>query len=375
LAANLQLSALNLESSGKKEIIQSSRQILNQIIIWLNNLQQIEGLDPEILLFAENIVNSLKIIDQGDTFSKIESDEFVTPALAQLENNAKSIHKAEITSLDAIDENLLQQPKVKDDIYKLQNQTMTSSDINQSRLNSTAIITGTEESKEKEKIDLFKKLAKAPDRWDFISSLASFMNSYENFMHFLIPNLYFEIVRNLHTYDCSNQKLLHESIQYPTNQMKKIITKLLREAPGASLLRRIRRIRLDNRMDLEIDSTLNEIEREHVKWLVESYFSTLTKYLDPNNPVPPPLETLLEKSHFRVKQFSLGPLTIETRLMSVFQKATNSCWVETNNTVSDENASKDQKVIQLSTVQLLADLGEFVLTEKRFLNLLEDLKA
>ena len=201
------------------------------------------------------------------------------------------------------------------------------------------------------------------------------MDSYTHLMHLLIPNLAFEVATELNKYECANKLLLHDSITHPTLALQNLITKLLREAPGSNLFRRIRRNRIDKGIDIDYDQRVNISESEVIKGMVGDYFETLTNYLDPENPTPAVIDNLYERTKENFKNYSLGPLTVEARLTAVIKNVTETLFSEAEEAFSNSAASVNTKVIYLATTQLLCDFQNFLLKETRILKFLEELKS
>lgn len=378
LTTNLRLNSLFLKSSKNSEAILEGQQILNELENWVVYLQQYYTLDPDIKSILDRVANSVRQADQLELPTKQSP---ITPLKSESTlsetANSSSPEKFETSVVDHDLSQDLVASSVEGEHFnadQIEPSVSSPSEITTDPNNATQIESPSEKIEEK---SLFNRSVNINDRWDYINNIETFMQGYERFVHLLLPNFILSIIKELHRYETSDQQLQHISVQYPMNQLYIILTKLLREAPGASLLRRIRRIRRQTGTDLTKDSTLNIMELQLVTKLVHRYFSTLEKYFDPSTATPPSVDTLLTKTKSNVNQFSLGPLTVETRIMNVMRRTTEEAFDKFYSVLTDgnEQISKKDKIIQLAGIQLLTELGSSVLSERRLLQLLEDLKA
>jgi hypothetical protein len=365
LSANLQLNALILNSLGNSKAKEESQVIIKNILTWLRTLNQYVELDSTKIL-VDALIDS---VDKSNRYNLLFEDESSSSKTNMSNTKENSSLNSIINESEIQQRNNFGHEKEKED-------QLSGSDIGDLlKHNIDDLINDDDPFIDKEEKKFFRRNKSVNDQWDYISTIKSFMSSYTNLMHILIPNLALEVAVELNRYGCDNKLLLHDSITHPTLAFQNLITKLLREAPGSNLFRRIRRNRLDKGIDINFDESVNASEAEQIKNLVISYFETLTKYLDPSNPVPPGIDTLYEKTKGNYRKFSLGPLTIETRLTAVIKNVTESSFKEAEESISNEAASTSTKAIYLATTQLLCDFQNFLLQESRIRRFLEELKS
>lgn len=372
LATNLQLNSLFLKNTNNPSAISQGQVILSQISKWLSNLEKDERITLQLRSLILNLMESLNLLYINDEIEPISTNLDHESSVIPMSDQISTSDEANTDGQTNL--NILSPISPNEDLSEVSN----SSEIltpSPTSITSTLSPLSPENEVSKPQKSFFTRLDNSIDHWDYIDNINVFMGGYERFMHFLLPNLYFEVIKELHHYETSGDfSLLHLSIQQPSHQMRIIITKLLREAPGASLLRRIRR---ETGIKLELDTNLTVIEREHIKHIVKNYFITLTKYLDPDNPILLSIDTFFAKIESNVNQYSLGPVTIETRLVNVMRRVAEDFFnvFSTRLMNEPEKLTTTQKVIQLATIQMLTQLGNLILEESRFFKLLEDLKA
>jgi hypothetical protein len=156
--------------------------------------------------------------------------------------------------------------------------------------------------------------------------------------------------------------------------LQNLITKFLREAPGSNLFRKIRRVKLDNEVDLSFEQAVNIGERQNIRNLIKNYFDILTQHLE-NSESPVSIDSLLERTRNNFKQFSLGPASVEMRLTAVIKHVTDASFSDAEEAIKNDNASLKTKVIYLASTLLLCDFQNFLLNEPRIVKFLEDLKG
>lgn len=363
LTANLQINSIILNTLNNPDALDENQNVLNNLLNWLKSLSQISGLNQNEQILIESLKESVRKAKSIDIFLNKKNFPLVNNVLATNEINSNTtIDQPQISS--ATLENLESKP--------IPNQEQTS--------NSEETMTESSGGSENNKITEAPKSfiyrdAEESDRWDYLAHIYSFIQSYEHLMHLLLPNLAFEVVKELHRFNSQNQMVITEAISYPSVLIQNLITKLLREAPGSNLFRRIRRIKLDNEVDLKIEQAANIGERQNIKLFVASYFKTISDYLDPQNSNPPNFVLLEEKSKSNLKQFSLGPASVEMRVTAVIKHVTESALNDAEQAINNENASLKTKIIYLATIQLMCDFQNFLLSEPRIVKFLEELKS
>lgn len=351
LSANLQLNSLILNTLNNTDALDENQSVLNTLLNWLKSVSQLNGLNQDEITLIESLKESVR---------KSKAYDFVLPENKSLEiiNNANKTSEESLAVVESSNE---------------------TSELTKQEGSDLVITSENQKEDEEDQNDLeksfFFRTVQEEDRWNYLSTIQSFITSYEHLMHLLIPNLAFEVVIELHRYDSQNKFIINEAISYPSVHLQTMITKFLREAPGSNLFRRIRRIQLDNEVDIKLEQAVNIGERQNIKKVVGTYFETLTKFLDPSLENKPKLETLEEQTKLTVKQFSLGPASVEMRLTAVIKHATESALGDAENVIQNENASINTKVIYLATTLLICDFQNFLLNEPRIVKFLEDLKS
>lgn len=365
LSANLQLNSLLINSLKNSKAIEESHDIMKNILGWLQTLNQYAELPDNTNVLVGALIDSVKksnnynlLFDFDEEISKsLPETKFYKGKPYETPNDVKISNEqlGDNSTIDLINETNLSQEKLNNSIDSevIEDTEVAEEDVNK----------------------FYNRKKELNDQWDYVSSIKTFMSSYTHLMHNLIPNLALEVAIELNRYDCNNKLLLHDTITNPTLAFQNLITKLLREAPGSNLFRRIKRIRSDAGIDLVFDQQVNISEIQKIKEIVSIYFETLTKYLDPSNPTPAVVDTLFEKTKGNYLQFSLGPITIEARLTAVIKNVAETSFKESEEAYTNDAASTNTKVIYLATTQLICDFQNFLLSENRILVFLQDLKS
>ena len=354
LSANLQLNSLLLNSLGNSKALDESNSIIRNILSWLRTLTQYSDLDSTKIL-VDALIDA---VDRSNKYNLTINPQNIQPLM---DSNVSRVSNS--TGTQKNDGSIIPNHST-----NKRNPVTNIDDL-------VNVDHPFQENQPTEAKSFFNRDSELKDQWDYVSTIKSFISSYINLMHVLIPNLAFEVAIELNRYNCDNKLLLHDSITHPTLAFQNLITKLLREAPGSNLFRRIRRHRLDRGIDIDADQRVNASESDKIRNLVVSYFETLGKYLDPANTAQENLDALFEKTRGNYRQFSLGPLSVEARLTAVVKNVTETAFNEATDVFSNEAASKSTKVVYLATTQLLCDFQNFLLQETRSRNFLEELKS
>lgn len=371
MAANLQLNSLAVQASRNDQAIQEGQTILAQMLEWLEALVQYEGLGQGELSLVRHLQETVRRATQTTT----KTDQPAPIALTHHSEQSTSENVGGGAATETIEGNGTISPPSTGNKEDLTNSNEPTGDANPVPAMEVVETTAQEEPNISKPVGFFNRQDEPEDRWDYLGNINTFMHSYNQLMHLLIPNLFFEVAVELHKFDGKDPYVVSESITYPTVQLQSIVTKFLREAPGASLFRRMRRKKREKGVDVDTECTLTISEQSHVKEVVATYFKTLEKYLDPENPTPPKLATLFEKTGLAVKQFSLGPITVEARLTAVIKAFTDLLWTKIGDKFSSEELTDREKVIRLATVQLFCNIENLMLSEGRFIRFLEECKA
>ncbi len=363
LSANLQLNSLTLNTLNNPDALDENQNILNNLLNWLKSLSQVSGLNQNEILLIDSLKESVRKAKSFDILINKTNFSLIDNQIMDNKNQNKTQINLSTSDVEKIDT------------------TNVTEEINADQTDNT-IITEQEnldkkDNEEKPEIPIafIYREIQENDRWDYLTSIQTFITSYEHLMHLLIPNLALEVVKELHHFDSQNKMVINEAIAYPSLLFQNMITKFLREAPGSNLFRRIRRIKLDNDVDINIEQAVNIGEKQNIKIIVNNYFNTLTEYLDPNSTKQQSLGILEDKTKNNLKQFSLGPASVEMRLTAVIKHVTDSALSDAEQAIQNENASLKTKIIYLATTQLMCDYQNFLLNEPRIIKFLEELKS
>lgn len=353
LSANLQLNSIVLNTLNNTDALDENQSVLNNLLNWLKSVSQIDGLSQSELVIIEGLKDSVR---------KAKSYDFVLEKQKNISTTTETNNP------------------VSNDIEVKPEPMEISAEQNNQDLDSTTSLeaqeTGEEENEQEDsQTTFFFRTSNEKDRWDYLANIQSFISSYEHLMHILMPNLVLEVVNELHRYDGQNKLIVNEAISYPSVLLQNMVTKFLREAPGSNLFKRIRRIKLDSEIDLNFEQAVNIGERKNIKSFVGTYFDNLTRFLDPNSQFQPNIDTFSDQTKSRVKQFSLGPASVEMRLTAVIKHVTDSALKDAEEIMDNENALLKTKIIYLATTQLICDFQNFLLAEPRIVKFLEDLKS
>jgi len=361
LSASLQQNSIIINTLNNPNALDEHQNVLNSLLIWLKSLNQLNDLSQGEQTLIDSLKESVRKAKSIDIpISKMNTFSLINNTI---ETNRSNL--GESTELKA-SESVVIETEVSTDQTSQEVEHLGETDV------PTAVEPITEEKIEK---TFFYRMSNEEDRWDYLVNITTFIASYEHLMHLLIPNLILEVVKELHRYDCDNKLVINEAITYPSTLLQNLVTKVLREAPGSNLFRRIRRIKLDHDIDLNYEQTVNIGERHNIKGFVSNYFSTLSEYLDPEIESVPELGPLEEKTKHNFKQFSLGPISVEMRLTAIIKHTAESAWKDAEQALTNENASLKTKAIYLGTTQLICDFQNFLLNESRLLTFLEELKS
>jgi|GEM_PF-6861442 len=145
--------------------------------------------------------------------------------------------------------------------------------------------------------------SRTTDPWGILETTWRLIMDYAPTEDVLIPTLCYEVSKQLH-----EASLPSEAIRIPSMTLRKIIVKLLREAPYSQLLQNVK---VKGSTD---DLTLTDEEKAAISKIVNSY---LTRFKSqPNVDSYSPL--ILEESKMFLESFNWGGLTVEKRILQLF---------------------------------------------------------
>ena len=359
LSASLQQNAIILNTLNNPNALDENQTVLNNLLNWLKSLNQIGGLSQGEKVLIEALIESVRKAKSFEmNFDKNSSVSLVSDNSLQLNSE---IEKSLISKVSEVHISNIEESK-ENTVEGIKQETVDEEEISHS-----------EPEQKDTDLSFFYRMNEENDRWEYLTSIQNFVSSYEHLMHLLIPNLAYEVVAELHRYDCKNKLVINEAISYPSVLFQNLITKFLREAPGSNLFRRIRRIKLDNEIDITFEQAVNIGERKNIKLIVGNYFSTLSKFLDPETDTG--IERYGESVKTSFRNFSLGPASVEMRLTAVIKHISESAFNDAEQAIHNDNASIKTKIIYLATTQLICDFQNFLLNEPRLVIFLEDLKS
>ncbi|MGQ4913399.1 MAG: hypothetical protein ACP6IU_01475 [Candidatus Asgardarchaeia archaeon] len=145
--------------------------------------------------------------------------------------------------------------------------------------------------------------SRTTDPWGILETTWRLIMDYASTEDVLIPTLCYEVSKQLH-----EASLPSEAIRIPSMTLRKIIVKLLREAPYSQLLQNVK---VKGSTD---DLTLTDEEKAAISKIVNSYLTRFES--QPNVDSYSPL--ILEESKMFLESFNWGGLTVEKRILQLF---------------------------------------------------------
>jgi hypothetical protein len=216
-------------------------------------------------------------------------------------------------------------------------------------------------------VDIGGMFLRNPDYQDtlgVIESIKALINTYSNLSHLGFPNYYLAACEEIYRYRVLEDSPLPDHraiIQIPTQKLKNVISKLLREAPSARLLQNLRRM-----FPAEYDSTPSSTEREQIRSIIERYFLNVSMYSDDDQS----LSNSLSISRNILKEYNLGAGDLESRIPNVSFIIVKEIHEELN-LLSKDNF---KRFILSETIILIHRLNDSILQNDRFLYFLRRLK-
>lgn len=217
------------------------------------------------------------------------------------------------------------------------------------------------------KFDIGGVFHRNPDYHDtlgVIESIKALIASYSNLSHLGFPNYYLAACEELYRYIVLKESHLPDQqaiIQIPTQKLKSVISKLLREAPSARLLQNLRRM-----FPAEYDSIPSSIEQEEIRGIIEKYFLNISKYSNENQS----LSNSLSISRNILKEYNLGAGDLESRIPNVSFIIVKEIHEEVTKLTTDNF----KRFILSETIILIHRLNDSILQNERFVFFLRRLK-
>ncbi len=212
--------------------------------------------------------------------------------------------------------------------------------------------------------DIFQRKSEYVDKIGVIESIKALISSYSNLSHLGFPNYYLAACEEIYHHEIMNDSSLPDKqavIQIPTLQLKRIISKLLREAPSARLLQNLRRM-----FPAEYDSTPSTAEKDQIKDIIRKYFLNLSEYSTENQS----LSNSLSMSRNIMREYNLGAGDLESRIPNVSFNIVK----EIHEEVQKVNIDDFKKFILSETIILIHRLNDSILQNERFVFFLRRLK-
>lgn len=404
-SANLKMQSLIIKASQSQEIQNESKEIIDQLIQWINTVQNFSGIEKNlkglILILANTLENITTIENKSKIPEKISnSRSSVKEETIEIKGNYDYINDLVEDSLnhESIDktspiDNKISESVLDDTILKTPDKqpliSSEDSNNNNTLMERTSKTLGfldrlseigtkadqpiedilvSQEGQQK----LFHRILKPADEWGYIEHLSTLLRNYSNIMHLALPNFLFSIVEELHRYRSDNMELMEQIVAIPSAAMNNLVSKFLKEAPSASLLRRLRANRRMAQIDIEDDVNINEEDKIQIKSYVEQYYETMKKYLEMNNPLA--VNSYYDKLTQSLINFSLGPVEIETRIIQIIKANINDLLTKAKPIPNKPNSLVTETAL-LATAEIIFDMTDYWLEEgSRIRQFLEEMK-
>ncbi len=211
---------------------------------------------------------------------------------------------------------------------------------------------------------VFRRYPNYQDTLGVIESIKALINTYSNLSHIGFPNYYLAACEEINRYQILDDSPFpdHQAIiQIPTQKLKNIISKLLREAPSARLLQNLKRM-----FPAEHDITPSSTEQEQIRAIIEKYFLNVSMYSDGDQS----LSNSLNISRNILKEYNLGSGDLESRIPNVSFTIVKEIHEEL------DQLSKDnfERFILSETIILIHRLNDSILQNEQFVFFLRKLK-
>ncbi|MFX0085359.1 MAG: hypothetical protein ACFFAU_06770 [Candidatus Hodarchaeota archaeon] len=211
---------------------------------------------------------------------------------------------------------------------------------------------------------VFRRYPNYRDTLGVIESIKALINSYSNLSHLGFPNYYLAACEEIYRYQILDDSTLpdHQAIiKVPTQKLKNIISKLLREAPSARLLQNLKRM-----FPAEHDITPSSTEQEQIRAIIEKYFLNVSMYSDEDQS----LSNSLSISRNILKEYNLGSGDLESRIPNV----SFSIVKEIHEELDQLSRDNFKRFILSETIILIHRLNDSILQNERFVFFLRRLK-
>ncbi|MHA2304041.1 MAG: hypothetical protein ACXACU_01525 [Candidatus Hodarchaeales archaeon] len=212
--------------------------------------------------------------------------------------------------------------------------------------------------------EIFQRKPEYTDKIGVIESIKALISSYSNLSHLGFPNYYLAACEEIHHYEIMKDSSLPDKqavIQIPTIQLKKIISKLLREAPSARLLQNLRRM-----FPAEYDSTPSTTEKDQIKEIIIKYYLSVSEYSTESQS----LSNSLSMSRNILREYNLGAGDLESRIPNV----SFSIVKEIHEDLQNVNIDDFKRFVYSETIILIHRLNDSILQNERFIFFLRRLK-
>jgi hypothetical protein len=364
LATNISLINNQSRLFDSREIINQNETLLGSLRSWIKNVKENEDLSLDIRnsvsrvdnILAQNIKELLKtdLSATGSVEDQNEESTFVHPNSLSGSDSSINLAKQETKIDNEIQDSEFIQPKTSKTLELLDRITDLGGDNNQV----------------KDPHQLFQRMLQPNDQWSYLETTNTVLRNYSHIMHLALPNYCFAIIEDIHRYTSGDFELLNTVISTPYYALLELIQKFLREAPSATILRRFRSVRRMAQIDIEEDTSVNIIERNEIKLIVDEYFNTLRKFFDSKE--TPSFLNYYNKVKEQYNRFSLGPSQVESRIIIVIKNLVENLIKK----LDDENTEQTlhEKVSLLGSIDIFMNLTDYWLSEGKIRSLLEAMK-
>ncbi len=245
------------------------------------------------------------------------------------------------------------------------------------------------EEEEPKTIGIFRKKRRASDYWNLISNANKLLDSYVNIADLSIPTFWELALEQLHKYETDDETTMKITLKIPSDALYQIIYKLLKEAPAARLLQRIKYLYNEDKPQpekltsfLPEDQNVSRLIAEHV----EKYLQTMSDFINGSLN----LKEIQQMSNEALRHFSLGPPDIEGRIPLIglnvareIEKKANETFLSQLEKKATTDITLENKmpsitelevVAQYLTCFLISNLNEVLLSHPKVIEVLRDLK-
>ncbi|MFX0126340.1 MAG: hypothetical protein ACFFAE_22150 [Candidatus Hodarchaeota archaeon] len=215
-----------------------------------------------------------------------------------------------------------------------------------------------------EKFEFFVRYETMLDKWGIIESLDTVMESYSNLSHLAFPAFYLQAIKELQRFEINKEKEelhSHEIIQIPASRIKKLVLKLLREAPSARLLQNLKKM-----FPLQNTQNLDEYEIKNIQDIIVDYFSSISSFLAGEKT----LQDVSRVSNSALQLYNLGTGDLEPRIPHVSFTIVK----EIQNEVNESQENQLKQYVLSETIVLIHRLNRATLQDEKYRALLRGLK-